>query len=320
MALNLIIEPNTPQLTRSEFCAQKKGPAIALDGYVYGGPFFSEKGPHINFNHHERVNRLATRATCGQVMLAICQGLFQCLTDNAGEPHGDVYVRDCDEDCCTSWTILKHGKMILELLSATDQEQQHKLTRLNRLIWKEDLLDSTAGAYCFRPERPIIQRLAWIFKPYRKFRLAGGTREQRNEQRFYEVMDAVESRILLYIEGNGKSITLDTTYERIGGGKNWVMVREIGLHARTGMFVDGIQAYVSVRERTNGMFDYSIARMSPFIKFPIPKFKNYFNRIEKCKTDKWGGSHICIGSPLVGGSMLTPACIEKHINRILAKE
>jgi len=319
MSLNLIVEPNTPPLSRKEFCATRRGPAIALDGYVYGGPFFEEKGPYINFNHHERVDRLATRATCGQVMLAICQGLFQILTTDDGQLHGDVYMNDCDEDCCTSWTLLKHGQKILSLLDAQDPESQVMLTRLNRLVWKEDLLDATAGAYCFRPEMPIIQKIAWIFKPYRQFRIAGGTREQRDEQHFREVIEKVENRILQYIEGNGKSITLNTIYERIGGGKNWIMVHEIGLHARTGMFVDGIRAYVSVRQRANGRYDYTIARMSPFVKFPIPKFKSYFNKIEMCGEDRWGGSHICIGSPLIGGSALAPQSIQKEINRIVGR-
>lgn len=319
MPLHLIVEPNTPPLSWKQFC-QKKGPAIALDGYVTGGPNFDKAGPHINFNHHEGVDRLATRATCAQVMLAICQGLFECLTDDTGEPQGDIFLRDNDEDCCTSWTLLKHGKMILRLLQETNSEKQRMLTRLNRLVWKEDLLDSTAGAYCFRPEMPIIQQLAWIFKPYRSFRLSGGTREQRNAKSFRAVIDAVENRILRYIEGKGKSITLDTRYERIGGGKNWVMVREIGMHARTGMFVDGIRAYVSVRKRANGMFDYTIARMSLFVKFPVPKFQKRFNKIEGCEDDHWGGSHICIGSPLIAGSKISPFIVGEEIDRILETE
>lgn len=319
MGFKLIIEPNTPPLSWEQFC-RKKGPAIALDGYVVGGPDFNEKGPHINFNHHEGVDRLATRATCAQVMLALCQGLFNCLTDDTDDPHGRVFIRDCDEDCCTSWTLLKHGKMILQLLQEKNQEKQRMLTRLNRLIWKEDLLDSTAGAYCFRPELPIIQQLAWIFEPYRIFRLSGGTRERRNTKDFSTIIDACETRILQYIEGNGQSILLDTRYERIGGGKNWVMVQEIGMHARTGMFVNGIRAYVSVRQRLNGMYDYTIARMSLFIRFPIPKFQKRFNEIEGRHDDHWGGSHICIGSPLLAGSELSPGFIEQQINQMLSTE
>lgn len=50
--------------------------SIALDGYVNVGPRFDHEGPRVNFNHHEEVDRLATRATCGQVLMAIRQGLF----------------------------------------------------------------------------------------------------------------------------------------------------------------------------------------------------------------------------------------------------
>lgn len=34
-----------------------------------------DEGPRANFNHHEGVSRLETRATCGQVLLAIRMGL-----------------------------------------------------------------------------------------------------------------------------------------------------------------------------------------------------------------------------------------------------
>lgn len=322
MAFTLVIEPNTPPLSRKEFCTQKKAPAIALDGYVIGGPFFCEKGPYINFNHHEGVDRLATRATCGQVLLAICQGLLECLTGTDEEPYGDVYVDDCDEDCATSWTLLNNSNLIRDVIdnAKKSEELQRRILRLNRLVWVEDLLDATAGAYCFPPEILMIQKLAWVFEPYRYFRLHGGLDGIRDAHAFKNVITDVEHRILRYIEGHGRSITLDTRYERIGGGKNWVMVREIGMHARTGMFADGIRAYVSVRERSNGRFTYVIARMSSFIPFPIPQFRRRFNTIEHCHDDQWGGSRICIGSPRIQGSPSDPLVIEKEINRIISKE
>ncbi len=317
MAFNLIIEPNTPPLSRKEFCNNKKGPAIALDGYVYGGPFFSKKGPHINFNHHEGVDRLATRSTCGQVLLAIRQGLFQCLIDKNGEPQGDVYINDCDEDCCTSWTLFDHGDLCEDFGS---DESHKRVTRFDRLVHVEDFMDATAGTYCFSPDFPIIRKLAWVFEPYRYFRLHGGLDGDRNANEFRRVILNVEDRILKHINGRGHSITLDTRYERIGGGKNWIMVREIGMHARTGMFADGIRAYVSVRERNDGRRSFILARMSPFIRFPIQKFCRRFNIIEGCCDDKWGGSHISSGSPLIKGSSLTPEFVESEMNRILTKE
>ena len=318
MAFNLIIEPNTPPLSRKEFCAAKKGPAIALDGYVSGGPFVDEKGPHLNFNHHERVNRLATRATCGQVLLAIRQGLFQFLADISGEPHADAYVDDCDEDCCTSWTLLNHREISED---SGDVKSYKRLSRLDRLVHVEDLMDSTAGTYCFSPDAPIIRRLGWVFEPYRDFRLRGGLDGERNADEFRNIIDEVEKRILRYVNGRGRSIILDTRYERIGGGENWVMVREIGMHARTGIFADGIRAYVSVRERDDGRFSYVVARMSSFfIHYPIHKFCRRFNAMEQCHKNRWGGSHICIGSPRANGSSIPPRVLEKEMNHILKKE
>ena len=316
MAFNLIVEPNTPPLSRKEFCSQKKGPAIALDGYVRGGPFFSEKGAHINFNHHEGVDRLATRATCGQVLLAIRQGLFQSLINGDTEPSADVYVNDCDEDCCTSWTLLVHRNLCDE---SSHHDSYQRLARLDRLVHVEDLMDATAGTYCFSPDMPIIRKLAWVFAPYRSFRLHGGLDGKRDPDAFKHVIFEVEQRILKHIDGEGHSITLDTEYKRIGGGKNWIMVREIGMHARTGMFADGIRAYVSVRERSDGRLSYVLARMSPFIHFPIPKFYRRFNTIEKCGAERWSGSHISGGSPLSQGSELKPLRVESEINRIIER-
>jgi len=191
--------------------------------------------------------------------------------------------------------------------------------RLNRLVSIEDLLDSTAGAYSYPPEMPEIKKAAWVFEPYRRFRLQGGI-EEADAHEYRKIVFEVEKRILAHINGDGKSLRLDTRYEIIGGGPTWVMVKEIGLYARTGMFADGICAYVSVRELRNGKFAYIVARMSPYVHFPILKFCRRFNALEKCTNKRWGGSHICIGSPLPDGSDISPWFLEKDINRILAHE
>ncbi len=99
MSVVLHVEPRTPPLSWEEFC-QKTGPfSIALDGFVGTGPRFDENGPRANFNHHEEVSRLETRATCGQVLMAIRQGLFDCFRDEQGV-QVSAYVNDCDEDVC----------------------------------------------------------------------------------------------------------------------------------------------------------------------------------------------------------------------------
>ena len=54
-----------------KFCHETPPYSIALDGFVAEGPRFSFKGLRANFNHHEGVDRLATRATCSQILLAV---------------------------------------------------------------------------------------------------------------------------------------------------------------------------------------------------------------------------------------------------------
>lgn len=63
--------------TWKEFVETHPIRSIALDGYVKGEPRFNREGTHVNFNHHEDVNRLATRCTTSLVSLAIMGGLLR---------------------------------------------------------------------------------------------------------------------------------------------------------------------------------------------------------------------------------------------------
>src|SRR3990167_8476507 len=73
------------------------------------------------------------------------------------------------------------------------------------------------------------------------------------------------SRIDQYYAGKGKRIKTDTRYKIIGGGENWKMVIEKGIDARPRMITDGIDAFVSVRENTDGTYTYTLARQSEFV-------------------------------------------------------
>ncbi len=298
--------PQISPLTWEEFCNNSPKYSIALDGYVYGAPRFDSFGPRCSFNHHEEVDRLATRATCGQVLMAIRQGLFTCFRDKAG-PQANVFVNDCDEDVCTSWFLLKHEHLA----------KNHSYPSLNRLVYMEDALDSTAGAYPFPVDLPVLEQLAWVFQPYRNYRLMGGL-ERKDPDSFRGIITDVENRIMKHITGGGESISLDTRYARCGtGGKDWVMVKEVGAQARTGLFGDGHTAFVSVRERDDGKWTYSIGRMSPFVPFDIPKIFETLNQIEGCTgTESWGGGNTIGGSPRINGSSLSPEKVTEIILNI----
>lgn len=296
MSIKLIVSPTEPGCKWEDFLFRSPQYSVALDGYVVDGPKFDYDKICVNYNHHDFVDRLATRATCAQVLMAIRQGMFSLFRDSEG-PRANVYVNDCDEDVCTSWFLINHHHLVHGTMNPL----------INKLVSIEDCLDSTAGAYPFPSDLPFLQELAWIFEPYRQFRLNGGL-EKRDSASFKSIILDVEHRIMAYVTGNGKKIILNTSYDVIGGSNGWTMVKEIGAHARTGMFSDGIKAYVSVRERQDGKFTYTLGKLSPFIPFNLLKLSEIFNKEDSSVTDfdKWGGGNNIMGSPRIAGSSLNP--------------
>lgn len=305
--IKLCMRPKDRPLSWEEFC-QRSGPySMALDGYVVAGPRFDETGPRINLDHHTEVDRLATRATCAQVFLALCQGLYSCFRDENG-PRAEVYVNDCDEDVCMSWFLLKYAA-----------EPDHVMNPLLcRLVGMVDVLDTTGGAYPFPPDLPVLEELAWIFEPYRQFRLSGEL-ARREPEAFSRVVEAVEQRIDTHVQGDGKRLPLDTRYNRLGGGSQWALIQELGAQARTGLLADGIQAYVAVNRRLDGRWNYTVGRMSTFIPFDVPAILRKLNEVEGSNGDSWGGSNTIGGSPRIHGSRLPPDEVARVVNEVIAQ-
>ena len=309
--ITLHVEPKQAPMTWEEFIKTKPKFSLALDGYVNTGPRFAPDGPYMNANHHEDVDRLATRATCAQILIAIRQGLFSAFRKNS-EAHVEVYVNDCDEDVCTSWFLLKNFYMVENSMNP----------QVNKLVHLEDMLDATAGTYSLPADLPTIRKLAWVFYPYRSFRLNGGL-SNKNEEDYREIISDVERRIMSFINGAAEEMHLDCNYKVVGGGPEWKLVNEIGAHARHGMLSDGIRAYVSVRPRANETFTYTIGKTSPFINFDVNGLLTELNKAEfsnqKDIKDIWGGGNLIGGSPRVNGSKLKPSEVESIINNFIKK-
>ncbi len=312
MTVKLYTDPLTPPMSWEKFKETKPSYSIALDGYVCTGPRYDLEGPWLNFNHHEDCDRLATRATCGQVLMAIKQGLFDSLKKNE-VTKALVWVNDCDEDVCVSWFLLRHWTMV----------EKNAYMKLSRLVSVADALDSTAGAFPYPKDLPILQDLAWVFDPYRQFRVKGGL-DRKNAEEYENIIEEVGDRILLHITGQGEQIPLDCRYKVLHQEQNFTVIEEIGTQAKTGIFGDNIKAYISVRERPNNKYTYTVGRLSPFIaKFDVPKLLEALNKAENLQNseDKWGGGNTIGGSPRVSGSKLTPpevieivkSCIEREV-------
>lgn len=303
------MEPTTPPLSWEEFLRKVPDFSIALDGFVADCTKLDLERHIANFNHHENCNRLATNATCGQILMANRMGLFQAFRKNQ-EVEINVYVNDCDEDVCMSIFLLKYGYLTEHAINPN----------LNKLVSICDSLDRTGGVYPFPKDLPILKNLAWIFEPYRRSR-QNGTLYNKDKDEYISILEDVENRIMKFIVGEAKQINVDTRYDVLGGGKGWSLVHEIGSQARTGMVSDGIQAYVSAKQRQSGQWQYTIARISPFIPFPVLKIFNRLNEVENLKDNKdcWGGGDLIGGSPRVNGSSLSPKEIESIINEFIQK-
>lgn len=305
MTIQLMMRPSDEPMTWDAFCRTTPPFSIAIDGYVADGPRFDEAAPRANFNHHEVVDRLATRATCAQVLIAVRMGLYQRFRDRSGL-HAVIYANDCDEDVCASFFVL----------SRPDMSRPTANPALNRLIGLVDALDTTAGAYPYEPDLGALRELAWIFEPYRRHRAAGGLK-RRNADEFSGVVTDVVNRMTEYVTGHGRMIEPDTTYERLGGGSSWTMFREIGTAGRVGAFRDGVRAYVVVRDDGEGRYAYTVGRASHFVSFDVPGILKMLDAAEGDPARHWGGGNTIGGSPRATGSRLDPVTIERLINDFL---
>lgn len=290
---------------------QKLAPpnSIALDGIVRGKPQFDFERVLANFNHHQDVDRLATRSTSGQVLVALKQGLMDAFRVN-GVPQLNIFINDPDPDSSLAvWLLVNH-----ERFTGTKGEPL-----INRLTWAEDLIDTAAGAYPFDPKGTLMRELAWIFEPYEQARMSGRVREMDGSE-MANVIESVGARVNRYSMGQGDQRQLDTNFERIGGGEGWQMVREIGYYARTGLFHSEAKAFVSFLGEKNGRYHYSVGKMSPYIPFPILELYKALNFAESLDMNSgicWNGGDTVGGSPRGAGSSLPPREVERIINEFL---
>ena len=291
MPIKLKVRPKDFPMSWDNFVKKCGAYSIALDGYVADSPKLDPLVPAANFNHHENVSRLETRATCAQVHLLIQLGLFKLFRDEDG-PRADLYVNDCDEDVCLSVAQLRYPHIAESVINPG----------LNRLVELSDKLDTTAGLFPFSTDMPVLEELAWVYEPYRRFRLSGGL-DSRDAGAFESIITDVEHRIISFVVGKQKRVRLDIRYRVIKSGTGWAMIEEIGPYGRQGALSDGIRAFVAVRRRSDDKLACSIGRVSECIPFPVPTILGELSKAE-ISDESWGGGSTIGGSPRTNGSSL----------------
>ncbi|EMI16209.1 hypothetical protein RMSM_06877 [Rhodopirellula maiorica SM1] len=305
--IELHVEPGVEK-SWQDFCRENPPKSIALDGYVNGPPAYDPSGPYANFDHHCGVNRLATRSTSGQVLVAILLGLFDSFCED-GQAFAHVFVNDCDQDVCMAYWLLTHADEVPNL----NVEME-----ISQLVIIEDLMDSTAGAIPINPDRVNIRKQAWVFELYDHARNSGAL-ARMNREEMQRLIEETVDRMSLLARGEGGERELCGSFDVLGGGAEWQMIREHGQYARTRLFAQGIRAFVAVRECSRGRYDYTVGRMSPFINFPLDQIFLALNRAEPATAgqDQWGGSDMIGGSPRRSGSRLTPTQVEQTIEAVM---
>lgn len=278
--------------------------AIALDGYVEGKPRRNNLTRHANFNHHEGVDRLATRCSAAQVFMAIKQGLMTCF--NPAEI--TIWVNDCDQDVCTAIWLLQNWERVVNTRSEP---------LISKLVYNVDVQDTCAGAYPVEPESNIVRTMCWIFAPYTSARISGHLQAFTAAETI-TVIESVCSRISEYTLGEGKTLDPDIKYTVLGNGNNWKLVQEFGNEARTAMRRDGIQTFIAFRGTNAAQQNtFSLGNLTPFGGLDLNQAYQALNLaegIEKEDPDRWGGSDSCGGSPRNKGSKLLPAEIGKILD------
>jgi hypothetical protein len=281
--------------------------SIAVDGYCKGGPKFDQEKVILNINHHEGVDRVATRSSCLQAMILVKMGIYESFCDEAGERTAALYCNDCDQDVALATYILLHP----------DDVDRPKLRELVRI---EDLMDMSGGLYPTKKRLHLMKELNWIMRPYTQARVSGKLREL-DAQGMERIVKEMHRRIRLSLFNGAKEVDVDTSFEVLAEHPGWSLVREIGEAARVGMAARQIKAFISLIGENDGRFHYAIGRLSQFIPFPLPKLYEALNKSEGLGPEaphRWGGSDTIGGSPREVGSSLTPEQVQEVIIRCLA--
>ncbi|MDQ3932155.1 MAG: hypothetical protein M3252_04870 [Actinomycetota bacterium] len=285
----VLVECHPNEVVTWEEFKRLPAPAVALDGYVEGPP--RQNPTHASFDHHTGVDRLATRATCEQVALAIRFGPLQLIED---PDRLHVHVNHADEDVCLSVWLLEHQDAIDE-------------PRIRRLVDAEGLLDTTGGCYVPVTDQDFLGQLAWIFAPCQ--------RRPNTVATMARTIREVGRRLGRFAAGKAQKARTASAYTVLERRGRVAAIEEHGPLARAQLRQVGIDLFVS-RRYHKGRVEFSIGKTSPYVAFNLPRAFQELNRLEGCEGDDvWGGSETIGGSPRRGGTRLGVATILDVLER-----
>jgi len=305
--IEVIAEPGIVK-TWNQFLKENPPYSIALDGYVSDESREDSTIPMLNLDHHVNVKRLETNSTCAQTFKKIKEGLLEKIFNENNEPKANLYINHSDQDVALSVFLFKNHKLITS----------RKNDLLEELVKIEDELDKTAGMCKVDVNSEIFQKLAWIFQPYMDAKNFG-LLDDLNSNVLIKNINLIENRIVLYLNGKAEKLKEDSDYKIAyhNKSKKWALIIELGTYAKTKMYNDGIESFVTFREKRNdNNFIYNLFNISLGTKHKTEDIYDILNKeegISEDNNDRWGGNEFG-GSPRIKGSKISPKKLTKIID------
>lgn len=272
--------------------------SIALDGYVQG-PVFDVERNRFSFDHHDKVNRQITRASCQQVMDAILLGF---------EPKSSsIYINDIDGDTVLSVWLLRHLEMA-------------KDPKVRMLVESVGSVDAHGPAY--QALDPVLaEKFAKaVMRPEsdaRKNRTYGQVDMNVLLEQCLKNLDDLMAGKLEYVKEEK-----DRKFEVVKQGIGWVMI-ESNNFVFDLIYGAGHLRAVAMQKQPDGSIAYTIAKKSELVgAFPVgPMSKEGTLLYELNKIEPgWGGSSTIGGAPRNpdgSRSRLSPEQVFEVIERIV---
>lgn len=296
---HFVLDARAP-LTREEFQRTHPRGSIAVDGYLPDAPWLDLDALQANLNHHEVVDRLATRCTAAQAALGVRMGRFESFFQEGVH----FWANDCDPDVATTLWVLENPARMRGVLNPLFNKMLHLL----------DMLDTTAATYPI-PMDFDLGEYHWIFEPYFEAQQRGII-EQKNPKVFERIVDECHIHLERYLTGRPGRVEIETGYETISQHHGWGMFKALGSLSRMGIVAAGHYAFVLARERPDGRWTYTLQRTSDGVRFPLHQLYAALNEREG-GSELWGGGDTVGGSPRVSGSRMTPAEVAEVICKVL---
>ena len=273
--------------------------SIAIDGFV-SGPAIDSVHHRFSLDHHGKTClRFCTSSACMQAWCAIMLGLDAC--------NYTLFCNHCDVDTCLAVYCLKNPDRCNEQL-------------LRKLVESVNLADCHGSAIMMNGNSKLIE---WIAAP-EVDAVKSGDYERLSDDGLRNIMDAVMSRVDLYLSGEA-SIEIvkqhsHCDYKVISNENDWVMVESDDSHVYSALYHAGFDRVVTYHYQKDGSIAYSIARRSDFISnFNVLEIFAQLNKLEP----GWGGGSTIGGAPRNpdgSRSRLTPDQVREVVNNCVLEK